>query len=54
MVKAISVGDGGLTPVFSVLLFVGLSPPAWSETPAPSVHWGSMSFPDQYSLLPGD
>jgi hypothetical protein len=44
---------GGLTPVFSVLLFMGLSSPAWSETPAPSVHWGSMAFPDQYSLLTG-
>lgn len=25
--------------------------PAWSETAAPSVHWGSMAFPDQYTLL---
>lgn len=27
--------------------------PAWSETPAPSVHWGSMAFPDQYSTFTG-
>lgn len=27
--------------------------PAWSENPAPSVHWGSMAFPDQYSTFTG-
>src|SRR5262249_4276707 len=24
---------------------------AFGETPAPSVHWGSLAFPDQYSTL---
>lgn len=27
--------------------------PAWAETPAPSVHWGAMAFPDQYSTFTG-
>jgi hypothetical protein len=27
--------------------------PAWSENSAPSVHWGSMAFPDQYSTFTG-
>jgi hypothetical protein len=27
--------------------------PAWSESPAPSVHWGAMAFPDQYSTFTG-
>lgn len=36
-----------------VVLFIAGSyaPPAWSEAPAPSVHWGSMAFPDQYSTV---
>jgi hypothetical protein len=42
----------GVTLVLSVLLFIGLGhSPAWSETPAPSVHWGSLAFPDQYSTV---
>lgn len=24
---------------------------AWSESPVPSVHWGSTAFPDQYSTM---
>lgn len=41
-----------LALTLGVLMFVGLSySPAWGETPAPSVHWGSMAFPDQYSTF---
>lgn len=25
--------------------------PAWGELPAPSVHWGSVAFPNQYSKV---
>lgn len=41
--------------VFGViaLLIVLISSPVSSESPAPSVHWGSMAFPDQYSTLTG-
>ena len=40
--------------ISGVLLLVGVtSTPAWSESPAPSVHWGSTAFPDQYSTLTG-
>lgn len=47
-------GRLGWKLVVGVLSLIGLvSSPAWSETPAPSVHWGSMSFPDQYSTLTG-
>ena len=36
------------------VLFGGMATtPALSETPAPSVHWGSMAFPDQYSTFTG-
>ena len=45
---------GGLVPLLALIVLVGFhSSPAWSETPAPSVHWGSMSFPDQYSTITG-
>jgi len=45
---------GGLVVLLAIFLLVGFhSSPAWSETPAPSVHWGSMSFPDQYSTVTG-
>lgn len=45
---------GGWAPLLAILWLVGFhSTPAWSETPAPSVHWGSMSFPDQYSTVTG-
>jgi hypothetical protein len=38
--------------MFAVVPFIGLvSTPAWSESPAPSVHWGSLAFPDQYSTV---
>lgn len=36
-----------------VLFMMLVSAPAWSESPAPSVHWGAMAFPDQYSTLTG-
>src|SRR2546430_6800509 len=37
---------------FSVLLLFGLvCSKAFGEVPAPSVHWGSLAFPDQYSTL---
>jgi len=40
--------------IVSVLSLLGLvSSPAWSESPAPSVHWGAMAFPDQYSTATG-
>jgi len=40
--------------ISGVLLLVGIiSTPAWSENPAPSVHWGGTAFPDQYSTLTG-
>src|SRR6266705_7179292 len=36
----------------SVLLLFGLvCSKAFGESPAPSVHWGSLAFPDQYSTL---
>lgn len=34
-----------------LLLAGGISTPAWSENPAPSVHWGSVAFPDQYTMV---
>jgi hypothetical protein len=41
-------------PILGILALIGFDPtPAWSETPAPSVHWGSMAFPDQYSTFTG-
>lgn len=44
----------GIVCVSILLLIMGLDTRwAWSETPAPSVHWGSMAFPDQYSTLTG-
>ncbi len=60
MTRAFSIGEryvcerrGGRL-IVSGLLFLGLiSTPAWGESPAPSVHWGSMAFPDQYSTLTG-
>ena len=40
--------------VLGALLLIGVNGiPAWGETPAPSVQWGSLSFPDQYSTLTG-
>ncbi len=33
---------------FSTLLVV---PIAWAETPAPFIHWGALSYPDQESVL---
>ncbi|MBH0191180.1 MAG: hypothetical protein HP492_05325 [Nitrospira sp.] len=42
----------GVVRILAVVLFIGLvSSPAWSESPAPSVHWGSTAFPDQYSTV---
>ena len=44
----------GRVCVLGVLLIAGIDrSPAWSESPAPSVHWGSMAFPDQYSTVTG-
>jgi len=44
----------GSALISSGLLFLGLlATPAWGESPAPSVHWGSMAFPDQYSTVTG-
>ncbi len=41
-------------PLLGIFLVLGLaSTPVWSETPAPSVHWGAMAFPDQYSTFTG-
>lgn len=34
-----------------LLMLVFVSTKAFGETPAPSVHWGSLAFPDQYSTL---
>jgi len=40
--------------VLLLFLVIGFDPaPVWSEAPAPSVHWGSMAFPDQYSTFTG-
>ena len=37
-----------------LVLVIGVGPvPGWGEAPAPSVHWGGMAFPDQYSTLTG-
>jgi hypothetical protein len=37
---------------FCLCLLPGLVPsPAWSEAPAPTVHWGGTAFPDQYSTV---
>ncbi|MBX3332372.1 MAG: hypothetical protein KF722_18390, partial [Nitrospira sp.] len=45
---------GRWVPLLAMLWLVGFhSTPAWSESPAPSVHWGSMAFPDQYSTFTG-
>jgi hypothetical protein len=45
---------GGVVPLVAILLLIGLHvTPAWSENPAPSVHWGSTAFPDQYSTFTG-
>ena len=50
--KACQALGRGLTLTLGGLLLVGLAySQAWSETPAPSVHWGSLAFPDQYSTL---
>ncbi|MBH0194041.1 MAG: hypothetical protein HP494_00220 [Nitrospira sp.] len=44
--------ERGIVLILSAVLLVGLvSSPAWSESPAPSVHWGSTAFPDQYSTV---
>ncbi|NJN69162.1 MAG: hypothetical protein HC801_01830 [Nitrospira sp.] len=43
-----------LAPLLSMFLVVVFSSsPVWSESPAPSVHWGAMAFPDQYSTFTG-
>ncbi len=42
-----------LVPLGMFLLGGMVTTPAWGESPAPSVHWGSMAFPDQYSTLTG-
>lgn len=43
-----------LIAFLGMVLLVGMvTTPARSESPAPSVHWGSMAFPDQYSTLTG-
>ena len=40
--------------VLGLILIAGIDgSSAWSESPAPSVHWGSMAFPDQYSTVTG-
>ena len=42
----------GRVCVLGVLLIAGIDrSPAWSESPAPSVHWGSLAFPDQYTTV---
>ena len=44
----------GVRNVFTVsvlFLFWLIGSTAFGETPAPSVHWGSLAFPDQYSTL---
>jgi hypothetical protein len=44
--------NNGLVCVLGVLFIAGVEcSPAWSEAPAPSVHWGSTAFPDQYSTV---
>jgi len=55
---SISVGEKRKNPArkcmltLSVLLLFGLvCSKAFGESPAPSVHWGSLAFPDQYSTL---
>jgi hypothetical protein len=46
--------ETGLTLILGVLtFFVFDCAPARSEAPAPSAHWGSISFPDQYSTFTG-
>ncbi len=47
-------GRKGAALILGAALFIGIDGvPAWSESPAPSVHWGSMAFPDQYSTFMG-
>jgi hypothetical protein len=57
MTMSMSAGDWlrrALTGIFSMVLLAGFHvTPAWSENPAPSVHWGSAAFPDQYSTMTG-
>jgi len=47
-------GRKGSALILSALLLIGIDGgPAWSESPAPSAHWGSIAFPDQYSTFTG-
>lgn len=40
------------TVTIGILVLLGFNHvSAWGESPAPSVHWGSLSFPDQYSTV---
>ncbi|MBY0246576.1 MAG: hypothetical protein K2Q17_02820 [Nitrospiraceae bacterium] len=44
--------EHGIALFLGAFLLIGLEwSPAWSESPAPSVHWGSTAFPDQYSTV---
>lgn len=44
----------GWVSFLGILLIAGLyTTPAWSEAPAPTVHWGGTAFPDQYSTVTG-
>jgi hypothetical protein len=40
-----------LAPFLFALLVVGIVPFVQAETPAPSVHWGSIAYPDQFNAL---
>jgi hypothetical protein len=42
------LGEGLLLLSFAV---VGLHAPARAETPAPSIHWGALGYPDQFPTL---
>lgn len=50
--RAQHLGVRSITLMVSTILFAGFVPsPAWSESPAPTVHWGGTAFPDQYSTV---
>ena len=43
---------GPLLVIVPIFFMMGLNAsPARSESPAPSVHWGSTAFPDQYTMV---
>ena len=40
-----------LATLFFALFLFGMAPFVRAETPAPSVHWGSIAYPDQFNTV---